>query len=153
MGGSGSNTPGNRPDGYPLDWDVRRRRVYVRDGYRCKNCGASDTEVHAHHVVPLLQGGSNDLTNLTTLCTACHTLIHPHMRESTYVTPWMRAPDRPGKKDTYWNRRDAMIIIGIVLVIGIWFAFFVRYQKEHPPPLYCDEIPKEVRYQVDCVVR
>jgi 5-methylcytosine-specific restriction endonuclease McrA len=65
---------------YPDDWDDLRRIVYARDGYRCMNCGASGVELHAHHIVPLSRGGTNNLTNLTTLCERCHTLLHPHMR-------------------------------------------------------------------------
>jgi 5-methylcytosine-specific restriction endonuclease McrA len=42
---------------YPDNWNRRRRLVYERDGYTCRNCGRSggpvgDVEFHAHHVVP-----------------------------------------------------------------------------------------------------
>lgn len=66
---------------YPSDWDSRRRRVYTRDDYTCQNCGSGggyqgDTELHAHHIVPISKGGSDDLTNLKTLCKGCHDAIH-----------------------------------------------------------------------------
>jgi hypothetical protein len=65
---------------YPDDWDELRREVYQRDNYTCGNCSASDIELHAHHIVPLSRGGTNALSNLTTLCVDCHELLHPHMR-------------------------------------------------------------------------
>ena len=67
--------------GYPDDWNDLRHAVYRRDGYACGNCGESDVELHAHHIVPLSRGGSNAMSNLTTLCVDCHILLHPHMRD------------------------------------------------------------------------
>jgi hypothetical protein len=61
-------------------WDALRRRVYERDGYKCQNCSAGG-EVHAHHIVPLRANGTNSMTNLITLCRACHMRLHPHMRD------------------------------------------------------------------------
>jgi len=68
-------------DSYPEDWDSRRRKVYQRDGYRCRNCdrkgGANgNLELHAHHVVPKSQGGSDETENLITLCKHCHDAAH-----------------------------------------------------------------------------
>lgn len=70
---------------YPADWDDRRRRVYERDNYECQTpeCDAKggpkgDTELHAHHITPISQGGSHDYTNLVTLCRSCHNDQHAH---------------------------------------------------------------------------
>lgn len=68
---------------YPADWDDRRRKVYQRDGYECQLCHAQggqvgDTELHAHHVTPISEGGSHDLDNLVTLCKSCHNDQHDH---------------------------------------------------------------------------
>lgn len=68
-------------NGYPDDWDTRRRQVYQRDRYKCGNCQAEggpygDTEVHAHHIVPKSQGGSDRFGNLVTLCADCHARVH-----------------------------------------------------------------------------
>lgn len=65
----------------PADWDSRRRAVYRRDNYRCQNCGVGggyqgDAELHAHHIVPRHSGGSNEVSNLKTLCNDCHAAIH-----------------------------------------------------------------------------
>jgi hypothetical protein len=63
---------------YPGDWDSIRTSALTRDGYRCGNCGASgpDVALHVHHIVPLSRGGSNQLSNLRTLCNACHRQVH-----------------------------------------------------------------------------
>lgn len=70
-------------DGYPPDWDTRRKHVYRRDGYQCQGCGRrgahrGDAELHAHHVVPKSRGGSHSTENLTTLCSDCHSRVHGH---------------------------------------------------------------------------
>ena len=66
-------------DGYPADWDQRRKKVYQRDGYQCQRCGVSgNAELHAHHKVPKSKGGSHRLSNLTTLCSDCHSQVHHH---------------------------------------------------------------------------
>jgi hypothetical protein len=82
--------------GYPSDWDERRHAVYQRDDHTCQTCGA-DAEadgvtLHAHHIVPKSEGGSHKLSNLTTLCAACHNRAHDHHiphgeEESTPPTP------------------------------------------------------------------
>lgn len=65
---------------YPSDWDSRRQEVYKRDGYECQNCGRKQQQgsgdLHAHHIVPIKNGGSHSKTNLTTLCADCHGAIH-----------------------------------------------------------------------------
>lgn len=68
-------------DGYPADWDTRRRRIYRRDNYQCQDCGRQggphgDVELHCHHIVPKSQGGSHDESNLVTVCASCHAQIH-----------------------------------------------------------------------------
>jgi nitrogen regulatory protein PII-like uncharacterized protein len=71
---------------YPDDWDVRRRQVYQRDQYKCGNCNSEggpygDTELHAHHIVPKNSRGSDQFTNLVTLCADCHSRVHPDNEE------------------------------------------------------------------------
>ena len=66
---------------YPENWDSLRRQVYQRDDYTCGNCGDrggphGNAEIHAHHIVPLKNGGSDELTNLRSLCKTCHMAAH-----------------------------------------------------------------------------
>jgi hypothetical protein len=72
--------PGGVEAPYPDNWAELADAIRKRDGYRCTQCGATDVELHVHHVVPLSQGGSNDPDNLTTLCDACHKEAHEPLR-------------------------------------------------------------------------
>ena len=51
-----------------------RHEVFVRDNYRCVECGATNKEamLEADHIIPVSQGGSDELTNLQTLCIICN---------------------------------------------------------------------------------
>lgn len=62
-------------------WQIVRRYVLDRDHERCKRCG-TDWGLHVHHKKPVRSGGSHQTTNLETVCTACHTRIHPHMQRT-----------------------------------------------------------------------
>lgn len=51
-----------------------RTEVLKRDNYTCVNCGQTGGELHVHHIVARAEGGTNDLTNLVTLCSRCHSV-------------------------------------------------------------------------------
>lgn len=50
------------------------RKAKDRDGMECVKCGrsGSPSTLHAHHIVPLSFGGSDEIENLATLCPTCH---------------------------------------------------------------------------------
>lgn len=52
-------------------WDLLRKDVLRRDKYKCTNCGRVSS-LTVDHKVPLSLGGTNILSNLTTLCKDCH---------------------------------------------------------------------------------
>jgi len=64
---------------YPENWESIRKKALKRDGYQCGNCGSTN-RLHVHHIVPLSKDGTNNLSNLRTLCEGCHKKLHPHMR-------------------------------------------------------------------------
>ncbi len=75
------------------EWRRTRVEVYERDNWTCQECGCrclntKDAKAHpkrkiqAHHVVPRRFGGSDELSNLVTLCMSCH-----HKREGGLVAP------------------------------------------------------------------
>ena len=51
-----------------------RFEVLARDGYHCRYCGASasETPLHVDHIVPVVEGGTNELGNLITACRDCN---------------------------------------------------------------------------------
>jgi 5-methylcytosine-specific restriction endonuclease McrA len=55
-----------------------REFIFQRDRYRCQHCDrpfpAQGTPKHLEvdHILPLSQGGTNDLSNLQTLCRRCN---------------------------------------------------------------------------------
>ena len=48
-----------------------RRKVFERDGYRCKKCN-DHLDLCADHVIPESAGGLAELDNLQTLCRPCN---------------------------------------------------------------------------------
>ena len=51
-----------------------RFEIFKRDGFRCIYCGATPVEepLHVDHVTPVAEGGTNDVANLVTACSACN---------------------------------------------------------------------------------
>lgn len=50
-----------------------RKKVYQRDKGRCAHCGKSCRRAwELDHIVPLIDGGGCDLSNMQTLCRPCH---------------------------------------------------------------------------------
>lgn len=57
-------------------WMALRLKVLQRDGYTCQCCGIVRKDNEVDHRTPLEQGGTNDMSNLQTLCggpDGCHT--------------------------------------------------------------------------------
>ena len=75
-----------RPNNYGPNWQEQRRQTLVRDGHRCRTCGAEarpGSGLHVHHLRPFRDYGyipeenenyrlANDVANLVTLCPVCH---------------------------------------------------------------------------------
>lgn len=52
-----------------------RFKVFARDGFSCRYCGArrdDGAELHVDHVKPVSAGGTNDVANLVTACLPCN---------------------------------------------------------------------------------
>jgi 5-methylcytosine-specific restriction endonuclease McrA len=63
-------------------WRRLRQIIYTRDGGLCCYCHnpVRLEDCHIHHVLELSEGGTNQPTNLKTLCVKCHKTRHPFMR-------------------------------------------------------------------------
>lgn len=55
---------------HPLP-DYRRHVILMRDGYKCQWCGDGGL-LEVDHIVPWSAGGSDEDTNLRTLCRTCN---------------------------------------------------------------------------------
>lgn len=52
-----------------------RKYVFERNNYQCQSCSKIDLtakSLQVDHIIPLAQGGANDLSNLQTLCAKCN---------------------------------------------------------------------------------
>jgi len=75
-----------QPNNYGPNWQDHRQKTLIRDGHRCRTCGAEarpGTGLHVHHIRPFREYGympgennayqlANDVDNLVTLCPNCH---------------------------------------------------------------------------------
>ena len=69
-----------------LDRDSYRelcQRVLKRDGWRCQQCGSSNS-LQVHHMQPRSHLGGDVEENLITLCGACHRQVHLVLRIPSY---------------------------------------------------------------------
>ena len=56
------------------EWQKLRTQVFTRDNYTCQSCGSSES-LNCHHTT-YKRLGFEKLSDLTTLCTTCHTELH-----------------------------------------------------------------------------
>lgn len=77
---------------------------YMRDvkehaGNVCVNCGTSEN-IEYHHIVPLLLGGQERLSNVVALCHKCHLAAHHgrHISEYKSVKSNGRKPNVPDRE-------------------------------------------------------
>lgn len=67
---------GNRHQrGYGTAWDKLRIRILTRDKYLCQPCyqlGRPEPASQVDHIIPKAHGGTDDHSNLQSICTACH---------------------------------------------------------------------------------
>ena len=69
----------------PIPKEVRTY-IYQRDKYHCQSCGKThqETNLTIDHIIPLARGGTNDLSNLQTLCFTCN------QRKTHHIDPRFR---------------------------------------------------------------
>jgi 5-methylcytosine-specific restriction endonuclease McrA len=62
-----------------------RKIVIQRDNSTCQRCYIHLSTIQIHHIVPVSDGGLDDVSNLICLCGKCHSHIHK-TGWSNYVT-------------------------------------------------------------------
>ena len=63
------------------EWVNIREAVLRRDNYKCLECGTPcrAAEADVHHLLPRSAGGTDEPSNLVTLCDGCHAAHHPKL--------------------------------------------------------------------------
>jgi HNH endonuclease len=72
----------SRPSLNQRAWKKKAAWVKQRDGHRCTECGETEGLV-CHHIVRPQDGGTDESSNLTTLCRRCHGNAHLKRREES----------------------------------------------------------------------
>ena len=60
---------------WPPDWDERKRRVIRENGSICSHCD-EEQDVYLLHDIPVFEGGTNELENLTLICVTCYRSVY-----------------------------------------------------------------------------
>lgn len=81
--GSNSNNWGGGDKKYRgAGWYQARLKRRAHDNYKCVDCGIHESvlgrSLDVHHIIEFKDGGSNDLTNLVSLCRSCHNKRRRH---------------------------------------------------------------------------
>lgn len=89
---------GNDPNQQPVPNKIKKL-VKKRDNYTCQICGISNEQLHKYnpnwnvllcidHKVPACSGGSNDPSNLRTLCEYCNNKKSSEDKKYRQMTIW-----------------------------------------------------------------
>ena len=82
---------------------INRDILIKEKGTVCCNCGKNVNEnIHFHHVVPLVTGGQDILSNICSICPDCHSLIHSFKMSNSEVVKKGIAKAR--EKGQIWGR-------------------------------------------------
>jgi ATP-dependent DNA helicase RecQ len=89
------------------DWRRTRESILRRDEFRCVECGRScdSKEADIHHLLPRSAGGSDEPSNLITLCDGCHAAHHPKLSAGLA----RRAIERWAARLALWLDREGSV--------------------------------------------
>jgi ATP-dependent DNA helicase RecQ len=89
------------------DWRKTRESILRRDGFRCVECGkpCNPDEIDIHHLLPRSAGGSDEPSNLITLCDGCHAAHHPKLSAGLA----RRAIERWAARLALWLDREGSV--------------------------------------------
>jgi HNH endonuclease len=65
------NAPRDRQNNRKTLSATKRLEIWQRDGFKCVECG-SETSLTVDHILAVSKGGTNDDSNLRTLCKSCN---------------------------------------------------------------------------------
>lgn len=70
---------------------AERKAVKAKTSGYCAKCGVNPIG-EIHHIRPVVDGGANDLQNLTGLCSPCHREWHHVMSGLLPFSDWIKYP-------------------------------------------------------------
>ncbi|MBD1831147.1 HNH endonuclease [Cyanobacteria bacterium FACHB-472] len=89
-------------------WREIRQQALRRDNRTCQVC-RKEHSGQVHHIIPRSKGGTDDLSNLITLCGRCHMVISP-VPEWLITKVWkIPAEEISGVSQQVQNRIDEII--------------------------------------------
>jgi 5-methylcytosine-specific restriction endonuclease McrA len=64
-------------------WQRKRLEIFRRDGWECRCCGATNKQLHVHHLYYEndLHVWEYDNEALATVCDKCHKLLHSELKK------------------------------------------------------------------------
>lgn len=78
-------------------WRRKRLEIFKRDKYTCQSCGVVTTELECDHIINTAQGGTDNASNLQSLCKTCHkqkTLLESGCTDGpisyTFMPEWLQ---------------------------------------------------------------
>lgn len=89
-------------------WEETRSQVLQRDEFRCVSCAENlaSRDADIHHLLPRSMGGTDELSNLVTLCDGCHASHHPNLAGGLA----RRAIERWASRLARWLDRSGTIV-------------------------------------------
>lgn len=113
---------------YPPDWKARKEIIHKRNDYACTECETQVEDrkkLHTHHIQSLPDGGSNRLSNLTSVCVDCYDRQHADNRHNHDVRQELEGTSQSFGELGWWLYRLMYYSIGgmgifILHVVGIY---------------------------------
>lgn len=89
-------------------WEITRRQVLQRDNFRCVSCSEelASEDADVHHLLPRSMGGTDEMSNLVTLCDGCHASHHPNLAGGLA----RRALERWAYRLARWLDRSGVVV-------------------------------------------
>ena len=115
-------------------WRHLAREAKERDNHQCQICGDCKgdpyCQLHAHHIVRRLRGGSDRLENLITICDLCHAVV-----TRWWYWMWFARATAPQKKELEDCRTEFEQFLGLpqrkrrIARRDVWRVFGIRPAK------------------------
>jgi hypothetical protein len=120
-------------------WQRKRLSIFNRDGWKCTRCSDlnDSIELHVHHLVYHRNRNPWEYEDceLTTLCDACHQIVHKRLGEDGFIPLREDAPGIVVACDVV----DDVIVPGTVLM---WMGTLSRENHSNKDPLWDCVHPK-----------